>query len=424
MKKQQKPKKTKVKKTPKQKFITFLKVFASVLAVIAILFGIATCGNILCVKSVSEFIQESFRQVRYENQLKPKMGNDGSYEFVTDGDFKIMQLTDIHLGGGFLSRKKDIMAFNAMEAMIKTEKPDLVVVTGDIAFPIPYSSGTVNNKRPAVLFADFMEKLGVYWCLAFGNHDTEAYSFFSREEISEIYENHEKYPHCLFQRGPETADGCGNYVINIKNSEGKITQCLFMIDSHSYTDHDWAGILWKYDCVHKNQIEWYEKTLEQLKEENGSEMPKSLMFMHIPVLEMRDAYYEYRDNGFKDTKDSKFVSGEMGEHKKIVYSSDHNDGLFDACLKYGSTQGIFFGHDHLNNMTLDYKGIMLSYGYSIDYLAYGHIKKYGAQRGCTVINVSSDSSFEINHENYYQDKYVPVMEKEEVTMEKYYNEDE
>jgi 3',5'-cyclic AMP phosphodiesterase CpdA len=303
--------------------------------------------------------------------------------------------------------------------MISEEKPDLVIVTGDIAYPVPFQAGTFNNKNSAMLFADLMEQLGVYWCLAFGNHDTELYSYYTREQIAELYENKDKYPHCIFQSGPEDVDGVGNYAVNVKNSNGDITQSFIMFDSHSYTDNDYFGILWKYDCIHKNQIEWYKEKIASLTEENNGVTPKSLAFFHIPLIEMQQAYYEYRDNGFQDTDDVKYLFGKIGEKEEMICSSAKNEGLFDAMLEVGSTQGVFFGHDHLNNMSLNYKGIQLTYTYSIDYLAYSGIAKYGLQRGCTLINVSPDGEFEISQENYYQDKYQATNTKEEVTMADY-----
>ncbi len=258
-----------------------------------------------------------------------------------------------------------------------------------------------------------MEKLGVYWCNVYGNHDTEVYSYHSRKAISEsVYGNKEKYPHCLFQRGPEEADGEGNYVINIKNPDGVITQSLFMFDSHSYVDGDYFGFLWKYDAVHENQVEWYKNTVAALTEENGGVVPKSLAFFHIPLKEMKDATQEYRDNDFNDTENVKYIEGKLGESDMVVCSGLYNYGLFDAFKETGSTQGVFFGHDHLNNMSLEYKGIRLTYGFSIDYLAYDGIYKYGLQRGCTVITVAPDSSFDCSHQNYYQDKYQSINEKD------------
>ena len=67
---------------------------------------------------------------------------------------------------------------------------------------------------------------------------------------------------------------------------------------------------------------------------------------------------------------------------------------------------------------LDYKGVTFSYGYSIDYSAYAGIANIGYQRGCTVINLGGNREPEIIHENYYQDKYTPLYEKESVKMTK------
>lgn len=416
-----KTKEKRQKKTAKQRAVIALRVLLIIVLVIALLAGACAIANTIANKSNNSFIADSVTAVEYENQLEPTIDENGFYTFVADRDFKVVQLTDVHIGTGFLSAKKDSMALNAVSSMLSAEKPDLVIVTGDIAYPVPFQAGTFNNKTSATMFADLMEKLGVYWCLTFGNHDTEAYSYFSREDIAKIYENREKYPHCLFQSGDESIDGVGNYAINVKNSNGEITQTFFMLDSHSYTDNDYFGIMWKYDCVHENQIEWYKNTVQALKAQNGGITPKSLAFMHIPVKEFQTAYYEYRDNGFKDTDNVKYVYGKAGEHNSVVYSSEHNYGLFDAFVSEGSTQGAFFGHDHLNNFSLIYNGIQLSYGLSIDYLAYNGISGYGSQRGCTIINCRQDGSFDCQLENYYQDKYQSINAKESVSMDDYHD---
>lgn len=181
---------------------------------------------------------------------------------------------------------------------------------------------------------------------------------------------------------------------------------------------------WKYDCIHENQIEWYENEINELTQENNGVVPKSLAFFHMPLQEMQTAYYEYRDNGFADTQSVKYYYGNAGEIDIVVYPSEKNYGFFDKAAELGSTQGMFFGHDHLNNISLEYKGIRLSYGYTIDYLAYKDIKNYGSQRGCTVITVMPDGNFDSYTENYYQDKYQPVNAKEQVSMEPYYSESE
>lgn len=408
----------KAKKTPKQRFKIFLKVLLAIVVILLVLAGVIACVNSVGVKSNREFI-ESLESVKYDNQLVPTQDHDEYYNFVTDNDFKVMQLTDVHIGGGFMSTKKDNMAINAVAAMISEEKPDLVVVTGDIGYPVPFQAGTFNNKSSAKLFADLMEQLGVYWCPVFGNHDTEAYSYYTREDISRLYSD-EKYEHCLFQSGPQDVDGSSNYPVKIRNSDGQITQALIMFDSHSYVGNDVLGIMWKYDAIHKNQVEWYENTINMLTDENGGVTPKSLCFYHIPNTEYKDAWSEYTNNGMQDTDNVKFIYGKAGESGDVVYCGENNYGFFDKALELGSTQGIFCGHDHLNNFSLDYKGIRLTYGYSIDYLAYSGIANYGLQRGCTIIDIKPDGSFDSHLENYYQDKYVSANQKESVDLQNDY----
>ena len=397
-----------------------LKIILIVLLVVGILYGSVTAVGIIGTNANRKFITNSVTAVEYENQLVPTLDENGYYTFTTDEEFRFMQLTDIHIGAGFLCLKKDSMALNAVAAMIAEEKPDLVIVTGDIAYPIPVQAGTINNERPAVLFAQLMEKLGVYWCLTFGNHDTEDYAYYTREEIAEIYMDREKYPHCLLQAGPEDVDGTGNYVINVKNTKGEITQSLFMVDSQMYISSYILGLISTYDCVHENQIEWYENQLALLTEQNNGVTPKSMMFMHIPVIEMSDAYNEYKENGFKDTENVKYITGKIGEKNSVICNSPENNGLFEACRKSGSTQAMFFGHDHLNSFAVNYKGVDMIYGYSIDYLAYPGIAKYGVQRGCTMVTINTDGSYSFIQENYYQDKYQSPKAKEEVTFEDMY----
>lgn len=400
---------------------TLLRILICLLAVIAVTAIVTAIANAVSVKSSRDFIQ-TLSAVETAGLEAKIDDDDGFYTFTTDRELKILRLTDIHIGAGYMSKAKDKMAINAVEAMVREEKPDLVIVTGDIAFPVPHQAGTFNNKNGEILFAELMEQLGVYWCPAFGNHDTEAYSYFSRKSISKLFSNKEKYPHCLFQTGDEAIDGYGNYIVKVEKPTGEITQALIMLDSHSYVDGDIFGIKWKYDCVHENQVEWYENQIKSLTEQNYGIMPSSLVFFHIPPLEMQTAYNEYRDNGFTDTKNTRYLYGEAGETGIVVYPSEYNYGLFDKALELGSTKGIFFGHDHLNNIAIDYKGITLSYGFTIDYLAYADLDKYGAQRGCQIITVSPDGSFSSHLENYYQEKYQPVLEKEQVTMQPYYTE--
>ena len=62
------------------------------------------------------------------------------------GDFKILQLTDIHLGGGVLSYDKDMKALEAVYELLDRTRPDLVIVTGDLVFRGRSPMGTMILK--------------------------------------------------------------------------------------------------------------------------------------------------------------------------------------------------------------------------------------------------------------------------------------
>lgn len=382
---------------------------------ICLVFAVA---NRINARAIHEYI-DTFGEVEFENQLHPQYDENGVAYFVTDEDFKVMQLTDVHIGGSIISAKNDKMAINAISAMINAEKPDLVVVTGDISFAVPWAA-TLNNRFAHEIFGHIMENLGVYWTVAFGNHDSEAYNFYSRSAVADMYES-EELEHCLFDRGPDDVYGECNHAINVRNSAGLVTRSIIVIDTNSYTDEDVLGFNWIYDNIHEDQIEWYRNTIESLNAYNKSidenaECVKSLMFFHIPLMEVREAYNEYLENGESD--ELKHIRGEVNEKDPYVYCSEEAEEMFETILELGSTEAIFYGHDHVNDIVLEYQGITLCYGYSVDYFAYWQIAKQGAQRGCTIINCHPDTTYEIIHENYYQDKYVPLYEKEVVDITK------
>lgn len=327
------------------------------------------------------------------SELTPVM-EDGVYTFYTDREFRVLQLTDIHIGGGAFSIGKDRKAFDAVEELVKRVKPDLIVATGDIVYPVPFQSGTIDNRRETELFVSLMDTLGVYYAVCFGNHDTEDYSLYRREDLYNIYRS-SKY--CLIDRA-EGADDI-NYAINVKNSAGLITQTLYMMDTHSYV----TGFLDEYDGLHENQISWYESEVERMNNLNkaideNAGVVKSLVFIHIPLREYETAWNEYRANGYKNTENVTYYYGKAKETDEKVCCSVPEDRFFETALALGSTQGVFCGHDHTNFWSLDYKGIRLTYGMSIDHLAYIGIENEHEQRGGTIITISPDGSVELVQE--------------------------
>lgn len=360
----------------------------------------------------------SFDKIVVEDQLIPEEEEHG-WTFTTDRDFKVVQLTDVHIGGGSLSKGKDQKAMNAVAAMLTYEKPDLVILTGDMVYPVPFQAGTFNNSISTEMIITLLETLGVYYAPVFGNHDSEAYSTHSREEIADMW-GADDLKYSLFKKGPEDIYGVGNYIIKVKNSAGIVKNAFFLMDSNEYLENDPMGLLGDYDRIHDDQIEWYKNNVIAIDEANndGDAMFSSYAFFHIPLQEYDEAWKEYAANGYQDTENVKYISGGYHEPEEKVCCSSESENFFETAIELGSLKGVFVGHDHINNAILNYKGVDLVYGMSIDYLAYVDpvTNDMGPQRGCTVINVKADGNHTVSLENYYQDKYVAKYEKESVSM--------
>ena len=320
----------------------------------------------------------------------------------TKDDFKILQLTDIHLGGGPISYHRDLQALNAVYKLIDHTRPDFVVVTGDLTFPVGYSSFSFNNTAPVQQFASFMRNLGIPWAFAYGNHDTESYAATSEGDLNEIYKSlsYKSSKTLLYPYVQPDITGRNNQVIELRNADGSLNQALIIIDSNSYTGEGFNT----YDYIHDDQVDWYKRQIESLNEKEGHTV-SSLVFFHIPLQEYVTAYDLYLEG----SDEVEYFFGENND--EVMDVSKHPSKLFDTAVELGSTKGMFCGHDHYNNTSIEYQGIRLTYGMSIDYLAMPGIARDTKQRGATLITTHKDSSFDIEQ--------IPL-----TSIEKYYPQDD
>ena len=348
------------------------------------------------------YIYEGNNKISYDEKT-------GIYTIVSnEDDFKILQLTDIHLGGGVISYDKDIKALNAVYKLIDYTKPDLVIVTGDLTYPVGLSSFSFNNTAPVAQFAAFMRNTGVPWAFTYGNHDTESYAASNKQTLDELYKSlsyktsrNLLYPYIQPTVNGEKIMGRNNQLIELRNADGTLNQAIFLIDSNAYT-----GGFNKYDYIHDDQVEWYKNEVIRLNLEERKTI-SSLAFFHIPLQEYKTAYDLYLNN----SSEVKYYFGSNDEKiAKKVSASEYPSKLFDVAKRLGSTKALFCGHDHYNNMSLDYKGIRLTYGMSIDYLVEPGIARDTMQRGATLITTHIDSSIDIEQvplasiEKYYENK--------------------
>ena len=299
--------------------------------------------------------------------------------------FRILQLTDIHIGGGLFSIKKDKLALAAVEKIVKAANADFVVVTGDVCYPLWPWSGTFNNMLGTRKFGNLMTKLGVDWTLVFGNHDTESFAFYDKKHLAKYYKS---LPNCHFEEGEAGLTGLGNYHIRLNNEDGTLNTALMFIDSNSYLGKSFFS---GFDVIHDDQIDWYKRTITKLSD-NGK-TANSLAFFHIPPKEFKEGWEKCYSGSDEATYHLGFV---QEKDNYFGYPKTKEGHFFSEMVNLGSCKGMFMGHDHLNTLSITHQGIRLTYGMSIDYLAYKGIKKKHTQRGGTIIEIFDDGSFDVS----------------------------
>ncbi len=345
-------------------------------------------------------VQPYINSISYLNDHNNKISYDektGIYTITKEkDDFKILQLTDIHLGGSALSYDKDLKALKTIYSLLERKKPDFVIVTGDLTFPVGYASFSLNNKTPVEQFAAFMRNTGIPWAFTYGNHDTESYATTDKSELNKLYKSlsYKTSRTLLYPYIQPNITGRNNQFIELRNSDNTLNQALFLIDSNAYTDDGFN----KYDYIHDDQVDWYKENIEKLNKEENKTI-SSLIFFHMPLQEYETAYNLYQ----KGSNEVKYYFGSNDE-KMIdkICDSEYPSKLFNVAAQLKSTKGMFCGHDHYNNMSLEYKGIRLTYGMSIDYLAMPGIARDTKQRGATLITAHKDSTIDIEQIPYKQ----------------------
>ncbi len=381
----------------------------------------------------------SFDPVEYNeaDRIVPEIDPEtGYYNFTTDRDLKIMMLTDIHIGGGFWSREKDRKTVYEVITMLQKEKPDLVILDGDNTFAVPgpvyNGGGTLNNYMVARDVIQLFNHEGVYFSTVFGNHDTEVFDYTGRQKLGELYMK-DRFEYCIFDQN--YTDGgdlpsVTNQIITVKDSKGKIKKALLLVDSNAYVDNSIQAVLdWNYDIIRDETVDWAAESIKKL----GS--PKTVAFFHIPTSEFRIAYEDLEKNGWKDTKNTKYISGvwdeliEESTNSRIWHGGITREGPLADIDKFFETLGpdgmkvleaCYCGHDHVNNAMVNYKGVDLCYGYSIDNLAYTDIDASGAQRGATIITIGADGKRKTEYKNAYKDYGVSTNEFVDVYTDKLY----
>ena len=278
-------------------------------------------------------------------------------------DFHILLFSDVQLSG---YNKDDKAALTLVDELVGDVQPDFIMTTGDNAM-MPLSD--IMTKK----FISQMEGYGIPWSVVLGNHDSEGRG--DRAYFGNLYEAAQN---SLFRSGPGNLQGVGNYVIDITDVQGEPVYSLIMLDSNIKRKYDSGS---DYDYIYPEQIEWYEDVVQA-----QSDVPSMLIF-HIPVPEYADAYEKLMFSSQLNPE------GAFGEIREPVCCPPENTGLFDKVKELGNTAYIFCGHDHINDLSVEYEGVRLTYGLKTGPGSYSDDDMQGA----TLITISAGGEVTVEH---------------------------
>ncbi len=267
-------------------------------------------------------------------------------KFKKDGKFRIAQFTDIHWIDGSPNCAKTIAT---IKYVLETEKPDLAVLTGDVAWKLP-------SRQPWRDISGIFEEAKIPFAVALGNHDGEGSTQITRAEIFDLLS---QSPYFVGEKGPDNIYGCGNYVIPVWGKKSKASALLYCFDSNRDSKNPKFG---GYDHIRFDQIEWYRKQSESHARANGNSPLPALAFFHIPLPEISDVVAQ---------------QSTIGTFGESFGSPRFNSGLFGSFMEMGDVMGVFTGHDHANDFIgMDYN-IALAYGRVTGTDAYGKLVRGG-----------------------------------------------
>lgn len=259
--------------------------------------------------------------------------------FNDDGKFTILNMTDIHAKYPLVKITRDYI-----RDTLKKVQPDLVILSGDNISGNACKT-KVLTKAAIDEYMSVFEDFGAPVAIVFGNHDDENNAADKLTQIG-YYKNYSCF---IGEAGEPELRGAGTYNLPIRSSDGsRYAFNLWLTDSGTYnTENELGG----YDCVRKEQIEWYKRTAAALAAENGGEVVPAMNFQHIVVPEIFEAVTK-DENG-------KWVlpEGSDGEINETPCPPRYSNGQFDAFLEVGDVMATYSGHDHINSYRVNYKGI-------------------------------------------------------------------
>ncbi|ERT01437.1 uncharacterized protein SPSK_07365 [Sporothrix schenckii 1099-18] len=357
-------------------------------------------------------------------------------QFCSDGSFQIAIFEDLHFGENAWTHwgpQQDLNTVRVMEAVLDAERPDLVVLNGDLI------TGENAFRENSTVYVDQivapMVHRAVPWASTYGNHDSD----FNLSRADLLAREQQLQPrglartaNMLSNPGPGDVRRAGvtNYYLPVYgsdcapgNGEDMANHCvprlvLWFFDSrggflYQQKDRTTGQRVGQENWVDNSVVAWFEQTQAELETKYRAVIP-ALAFVHIPpnvayALQMNTAPGSKGQNGSGDSVDPHRQPG-INDDKPLAQQAEGwcPDGAQSGCAYGGQDESfmraiaaagngtgivaLFVGHDHgdtwchtwaagdtLPGVDIPGTGVHICFGQHTGYGGYGTWTRGGRQ---------------------------------------------
>ncbi|KAK8925596.1 putative inactive purple acid phosphatase 16 [Metarhizium anisopliae] len=332
--------------------------------------------------------------------------------FNQDGTFQISIFEDLHFGETKQGRQtradawdqwgpqQDINSVKVMDAVLDSERPDLVVLNGDLIT----GENTYLENSTAYMdqIAGPLVARGLPWASTYGNHDhnfnISGAGLLARER---------RWPNSLTRSMVAGRDaGVTNYYLPVYAADCAPELLLWFFDSRGgfyFRERGPDGRqVGQPDWVDASVVRWFEATSAALRRRSGRVVP-SLAFVHIPAnasLAVQPGVDAHRQPGVDDdvplARQAQGWCADGSNGPECVYGGQ-DEPFMRAVAATPGLIGLFSGHDHgatwcykwdrlVPGMTVAGTGLNLCFGQHSGYGGYGNWI-----RGARQLRLSADA---------------------------------
>ena len=277
--------------------------------------------------------------------------NTNTLRFRPDGTFRILQVSDpqdlVHprramlrmLDRAYDGLRPDLVLFtgdNTLGNHLLDVGPKRIVSVGDPAV-------TLRQMRRALAhILEPVQKRGIPFAMIFGNHDDM--NDVPRADQIALFR---AYDCCLPMNPDDPSVDPDTCAVPIVTPDGRTAWNLYLLDS-AWNDEN--GQFWR---VKEETVRWVRETGDRLRAENGGIAVPSLLFLHVPLPQLRSLCMpceKTRPGAVKDGDgwvclDPAKASGVLGE---AVSPCEDPGDLFGLIRDRGDVRAVISGHDHAN----------------------------------------------------------------------------